>query len=355
MASLITDKNFMSNVRQNVCPLFALLMSLTLATGTFASGASIPDFASPSGIIFQADARHVGDFARLTPSHTNRIGRAGGLWLEAKQAVRDGFETSFQFRITDKVRNGGDGFTFALQNSPTPSLGVSGSHLGFIRGGNSLVVKFDDYHSHRRRYVKYDEIAVTSCGGEQNPAELGDPLGTVTGEDLFSDGKIHTALVRYLPGKLLVFLDDLEKPLLKVSLKLESFLPAKDDRVWAGFTASTGDDSQNVDILNWSFNKPGESPAQPLSVANQSAGREVAAANIAPEKNKPEIIALPVVDGAAKPHQPHLGVPASVGLTHQVYASEDLVNWTLVTNLTLYFSDPNAPNYDHRFYKFSEK
>jgi hypothetical protein len=31
------------------------------------------------------------------------------------------------------------------------------------------------------------------------------------------------------------------------------------------------------------------------------------------------------------------------------------VNWTAVTNLTLYFSDPAAPDYDHRFYMFREK
>ena len=38
-----------------------------------------------------------------------------------------------------------------------------------------------------------------------------------------------------------------------------------------------------------------------------------------------------------------------------VYASTDMVNWTLVTNLSLYFSEPGATNYDHRFYIFREK
>ena len=351
----------MTTMNKNISPLLALPLFVVLIDSAFASGINYPNFASPTGLIFQGDARLEAGFVRLTPSHA---GKVGGLWLQTKQAVNKGFETTFQFRITEKVNRGADGFTFVLQSRATPSLGGGGYYLGFFRGGSALAIKFDTYHWHRQWYVKYDEIAVTSCGGEQRTEDLGDPLGTTTGPELFSDGNIHTARVRYVPGNLLVFLDDLEKPLLTVLVKLEDFVSFENGLAWVGFTASTGDDSENHDILNWAFNEPGAAPTLPQLLASASAGSQPSqqsgtAVNtertVVPANSGPQVIGLPVVDGKGKPGQPQIALPSSVGLTHHVYASTDLVNWTLVTNLTLYFSDPGAPDYDHRFYTFREK
>jgi hypothetical protein len=41
--------------------------------------------------------------------------------------------------------------------------------------------------------------------------------------------------------------------------------------------------------------------------------------------------------------------------THKMYASTNLADWILVTNLNIYFTDPNAPDYDHRFFTFGER
>jgi hypothetical protein len=76
---------------------------------------------------------------------------------------------------------------------------------------------------------------------------------------------------------------------------------------------------------------------------------------ITQSESPPQVIGLPVVDGKGNPGRPLIRIPPSVGLTHTVYASTDLAHWTQVTNLTFYFSDPNAPDYDHRFYKFLAK
>src|SRR5437660_1820216 len=116
-----------------VCLLRVFLPWIVLVDSAFAEPINYPNFSSPTNLIFQADARLEGDFVRLTPSRTNMIGRVGGLWFQTKQPVRDGFETTFQFRISNKVRHGGDGFVFALQNNATPSIGLSGSNLGFFR------------------------------------------------------------------------------------------------------------------------------------------------------------------------------------------------------------------------------
>src|SRR5260221_3875075 len=113
----------------------ALLAFVVLSGSAFAASINYPDFASPTGLIFQGDALLQAGFVRLTPS---QAGKVGGLWLETKQAVTNGFETTFQFRITEKAGHGVDGFTFVLQSRATPTLGGGGHYLGFFRGGSAL-------------------------------------------------------------------------------------------------------------------------------------------------------------------------------------------------------------------------
>jgi len=145
---------------------------------------------------------------------------------------------------------------------------------------------------------------------------------------------------------------------------LEDLVSFGDGLAWVGFTASTGDDSENHDILNWAFHDSGDMVAVRQLSARVSAGGQTNRQNSPVAnterldtlvKSEPQLIGLPVVDSKGQPGQPQIGLPSAVGLTHQVYASTDLVNWTLVTNLNFYFNDPAAPDYDHRFYKFLGK
>jgi hypothetical protein len=347
-------------MKKPAAPSLAAGFFLAQLTTLLATPIIYADFTSPAGLLFQGDAALQTNFVRLTPCEPGKI---GGLWLRSKQPVLKGFETTFQFRITEKRGHGGDGFTFVLQNNPMPLLGGGGSYLGFFRGGSAFVIRFDTYHWHRQRYVKHDEIAVTSCGGESSQEQLQDPLGTVTGPSLFSDGQIHTARVRYTPGNLLIFLDDLQKPLLTVSVQMEDFVAFNDGLAWAGFTASSGDDSENHDILAWSFNQPGDAPAPPPSLARktdqiQATQKSAAPANseLSSTREPPDVplIGLPVIDGTSRSGRPMMQVPSSIGLSQRVYASTNLTDWVLVTNLHLYFTDPNAPDYDHRFFVFQK-
>ncbi|MEP6663941.1 MAG: hypothetical protein ABJC04_09785 [Verrucomicrobiota bacterium] len=343
------------------------------------TGINYPHFAAPTGLIFQAEAKLRDNFVRLTPSHTDHRGRVGGLWLENKQSILGGFDTTFQLQITDKTGHGADGIVFVLQDKATPSLGVSGHHMGFVRGGNAVAIKFDTYHYHRN-YIKFDEIQITSCIATEQEPRGGSGLGTVTGPELYSDGKVHTVRIRYVPGLMQIYLDDLKKPLLVAEFRLEEIVPFENGEAWVGFTASTGSDSQNQDILSWTLDAPGKplatpEPTENLLASTPTAQPANARVNVAqptpppanvipvpapaeptpPVTNASQIIGLPVVDAANRPRQPRIQLPESVRLSHEVYASEDLVNWTLVTNLLVYFDEPGATNYDKRFYRFQEK
>src|SRR5262249_6422494 len=112
------------------------LLLLTAAVCGFADGEdttpriAFPDFQSHHGIRVTGSAGFAGKVLRLTPADYNK---AGAAWAMQKQHVSGGFETSFQFRLSQMGGMGGgaDGFAFVLQNSGPDALGGRGSAGGF--------------------------------------------------------------------------------------------------------------------------------------------------------------------------------------------------------------------------------
>lgn len=318
----------------------ALLLCLY---GTSKGGAfSYENFNSPTGLIFQADAALFKDRLRLTPAAG---GKVGGVWWHSKAFVKDGFDLTFQFQITQPGGHGADGLAFVVQNNATPVLGQSGSNLGFTGITNSLVIKLDNYHWHGKAYVKYDEIAVTVgrpfTGDESENARS---MASVTNKIVFSDGRVHAARILYAPGNLQVFLDDLENPAMTYYVNLTRVMSLDQGRAWVGLTAATGADHQNHDVLNWRF-----------AARNADAGAKVnisRASTPAARTSEPTIQTVPA---ASAPDSFLYPLPAAVNLAHRIESSTDLVHWKPMTNLVLYFTDPESGNYDRRFYRFLAK
>src|SRR5579862_4474392 len=77
----------------------------------FANAAAIdfPDFISLTGLTLAGSARQEGRVLRLTPSLHDV---AGAAWFREKQLVGGGFESVFQFRLTEQggLGRGADGF-----------------------------------------------------------------------------------------------------------------------------------------------------------------------------------------------------------------------------------------------------
>ena len=59
--------------------------------------------------------------------------------------------------------------------------------------------------------------------------------------------------IEYVPGTLIVYVDDMELPVLAVKVDLSNILEIEDGKAWVGFTAATWDAYENHDILNWAF------------------------------------------------------------------------------------------------------
>jgi Legume lectin domain len=220
------------------------------------------DFSSPDGIITVGDARISGKVLRLTPAHEFRSGAA---WFPDKQAVASGFETTFQFQLTQPggLGHGADGFAFVLQNSGSRALGGRGSAGGFAlaspENGSqpgipwSIAVFFDTFRNGDEGDPSGNYIAFRNSG---KPAEMRWPESRLAStRDLrvhLKDRKVHTARIAFVPPVLAVFLDDSTNPVLQARVDL-SIVVDQQGSAWVGFTASTGGGFENHDILNWSF------------------------------------------------------------------------------------------------------
>ena len=101
-----------------------------MATGTAPAAIHFESFASIQGLRLVGDAVISGKAIRLTPARPNR---SGAVWSVEKQPVGFGFDTTFQFRLTQQggLGRGADGLAFVLQNSGPSSLGGRGSAGGF--------------------------------------------------------------------------------------------------------------------------------------------------------------------------------------------------------------------------------
>jgi hypothetical protein len=264
-----------------------VLVILAVGTTPLFAQISFNDFSNVTGLalngtngntaasVLNANGLYV---LRLTPDGTTLV--SGSAWFQTQQqSVSAGFTSVFQFQITHNPVNGNgpaDGLAFVIQNSSgsgqgTAAVGGSGSAIGYgvpdpgefgVPIPNSLAIEFDDQDN-----PPYDpnanHIAVQSCGTDPNtqdhlticpdgnPSNLGivADLGGIT----LADGNVHTAVLQYDPGTLSIFVDNLGTPLLVISVDLTTQLSLNNGTAWVGFTGATGGNTENNDILSWTF------------------------------------------------------------------------------------------------------
>lgn len=236
-----------------------------------------PDFRDSDGLNLVGDASisAQGELL-LTKDERSQI---GGAWFSAqKQLVALGFETRFEFRMT----NGSHGLAFAIQNHSASSLKASAANLGYNGLPNSLVVEFDVAADRYGRETASNHVSIHTGGRGFNFTterdSLVDAADTRRHGVRLNDGRIHHARIHYVPGELSVFLDDVPEPVVEVEIDLAEILELDAGRAWVGFTAATHiRDMQTHEIVNWSFSSTGSSsPAvfvADASVAEGDAGR----------------------------------------------------------------------------------
>lgn len=227
-------------------------------------------FTSGDGLVLLGAASLWFDVLRLTPSLMNESGAA---WLAAKHPVADGFDTMFQFQITDPGGAGGDGFALVIYGAPSPTYSGGGGGMGYHALTNSLAIEFDTYRNDANNDPNDNHISVHSRGTAANDQSETASLGSASNLQNLWDGGIHTGMVEYIPGLLKIYLDNLVSPILTVPVDLSTWLALDDGQAWVGFTAGTGGSKENHDILAWSFRSL--TPASPVAIIRQPRSQAV--------------------------------------------------------------------------------
>ena len=255
-----------------------------------------------------------GGALRLTPSFARKSGAA---WYPRVMNVREGFDTTFKFRIsnpsmvcqtmddvyTNCRSRGADGFAFVIQNFDSLALGKAGMEMGYGGIMNSLAVEFDTFYNAEFYDPFENHVSVNSRGFRyRNSGNHTYEFGSTTAVPDLSDGE-HFARIRYTPtfdedllfsadnafipdaphvveflenadwknggqgdwstgmGSLAVYVDDLKAPILTVPMNLADTLELQSGRAYVGFTAATGENMWQVhDILEWEFTSLREDP-----------------------------------------------------------------------------------------------
>ncbi|NQU24234.1 MAG: protein kinase [Candidatus Nealsonbacteria bacterium] len=216
------------------------------------------DFRDPTSLHLVPNASVSENRLHLTSGDPRR---AGAAWLVEKQSVSSGFETNFQFQMHG---DGGGGFAFVIQNQDLSALSTAMSGLGYGSGGsphakwvagirNSLAVEFDPDTHGKVPYQFGQHISVQTNGTGPNLVRPAASLGSVNSGFELYDGKPHVVKIRYVPGSLSVFLDELDDPIMTVSVELESVLNLDGGRALVGFTGETFDFGKPRDILSWEY------------------------------------------------------------------------------------------------------
>jgi hypothetical protein len=242
----------------------ALLLSASALAADAQTGPAFPDFSSSAGLKLTGSAAVREGVLRLTQAQRHL---AGAAWLEQKVTVSNGFDATFQFRLTHYggLGGGADGLAFVLQNNGPDALGGRGSAGGFALGDphyyhtgpgipRSIAVFFDTFHNGETHDPSDNYVGIFNAGTPQAMRWPPPRLAYATKlRTRLKNGKTHAARILYQPPVISVWLDDYE--VLSTTVDLHTVMDT-DGSAYVGFTASTGNGYENHDILSWSLTRP---------------------------------------------------------------------------------------------------
>jgi hypothetical protein len=247
---------------------------LLAAIGSVQAEVRFADFRTAKGLRLVGSASVGAGVLRLTPAKQDK---AGAAWAAEKQPVAGGFDTTFQFRLTNQggLGAGADGIAFVLQNSGPAAIGGLGSAGGFavsdpayrskVKGiPFSVAVFFDTFRNTDEDDPSANFVALRTHG---KPNEMRWPATRLAFTPQLAvdmkDGKVHTARIVFRPPVLSVSLDG--AAVLQAAVDLSIVVDGQGS-AWVGLTASTGSGYEDHDVLNWSFH--GEKVSSGMSVVS---------------------------------------------------------------------------------------
>jgi hypothetical protein len=226
------------------------LALLILAPSSFAASINFPDFASLAGLQVNGNAARSGNVLRVVPAAVNQ---AGSAFPFIKTHSRQ-FQTHFAFNMHDASVTRADGFTFTMQGQAPNALGLGGGGLGYQGISPSVAVEFDIFRNAENSDPNNNHVGLL-LSGSANTIAAANPGVDLYGQILYVWIDVTTAGDG--SGELRVYLNTLDvKPAtyvfaVSVGGGWEGLMGG--DHVWTGFTAGTGAEYANHDILSWTL------------------------------------------------------------------------------------------------------
>ncbi|MFM8772107.1 MAG: lectin-like domain-containing protein [Candidatus Kapaibacterium sp.] len=201
---------------------------------------------------------------RLT---STRQYESGSAFVENRVSVRNGFELTFSFRLSEGNDNGmvdegdpgADGVAVVLLPETPSALGQPGDGIGYHEIPHGIAVEYDSYLNPAYSDPNTSHVAVQVGDGRLLRAWHMMPYvrGVATaGVPRFkADGSLYHGRIVYTPGKLLVYVSTtgvFDEPVLDVdSFDIQQILNL-DSRgsCYVGFTSSTGRSSEVHELLS---------------------------------------------------------------------------------------------------------
>lgn len=255
------------------------LASLGLCAGTAtAQNFQFTDFSSMAGMSLRGNAVQAGTDLRLTDLASNQTGNA---WWATPVPVLAGFDTTFTFTITPGPTLA-EGMAFIIQNAVNGANTSGGSIWGLGYGGgangaaiaNSIAIELDTFRDGFLNDTSNNEISIHTRGTAANSENEQASIGRTTPATFLSNSQQHTMRIRYVPGTMDVFVNNLTTPILSVPYDFTSGgtlltgqavggLSLPNATAFVGFGSATGAGglTERVLIHSWSWtSSPGTPP-----------------------------------------------------------------------------------------------
>ncbi|MBU3679541.1 MAG: T9SS type A sorting domain-containing protein [Candidatus Kapabacteria bacterium] len=192
---------------------------------------------------------------------------SGGAFLRNRVAVRNGFDLTFSFRLSDGNDNGmvdegdpgADGVAVVFLPETPTAVGQPGDGIGYHEIPHGIAVEYDSYLNPAYSDPNTSHVAVQVGDGRLLRAWHMPPYGrgvAAIGVPRFkADGSVYHGRISYSAGKLLVYVSttgQFDEPVLEVdSFDIQKILNL-DSRgsCYVGFTSSTGRSSEVHELLS---------------------------------------------------------------------------------------------------------
>ncbi|MDA3843885.1 MAG: T9SS type A sorting domain-containing protein [Candidatus Kapabacteria bacterium] len=228
------------------------------------------DFKTSEHLDFVGKAQKRDSVIHLTRS---MLKESGGIWIDDKVNVADGFTASFAFRLIDghdasipeASPEGADGIAFVIQNSEKNALGRIASAMGYAGIKNSIAIEYDTFCNDDLQITSNNDpngshVAIQSAGFDMNTQVHGEDVTLAMADDIpefVADARKYYSKIEYDPteSRIKVYIDTVPELITPVIVKEDFNLSELLDlefgkQAWIGLTAATGDGRQIHELVD---------------------------------------------------------------------------------------------------------